>query len=178
MSDYKSILKSNITSLDGSKIKKRDVKIKCKNSKAGELVISTISQNKSLFGGYTMKKIATGIDGKKDFTVQMEIRDGAQKFYDNVNEIINDPNVPLIEAEKSGFQNLAQQVKSTVSGVLSSVTGAAGVDSTAPAATSTETSAITPLEGAEESSSKMPLIIGGAVVLLLVIGLVIWKAKK
>lgn len=177
MSDYKSILKSNITSLDGSKIKKRDVKIKCKNAKAGELVISTISQNKSLFGGYTMKKIATGIDGKKDFTVQMEIRDGAQKFYDNVNAIINDPNVPLIEAEKSGVQNLAQQVKSTVSGVLSSVTGAAGVDSTEPAAP-----AITSLQNNEDtsstSSSKMPLIIGGAVVLLLVIGLVIWKAKK
>lgn len=178
MSNYKSILKSNIVKVE-DKTNKRNVKITCANGNAGKLVQSTITQNSSaLFGGYKMNNIATG-GGNKDFTVKFEIRDGAKYFYNKIVDIMNDSSISTTEAEKSGIQNLAQSIKSTVSGVISTVTDpAAGVDGTA----TTATPAITSLQNNEDtpssSSSKMPLIIGGAVVLLLVIGLVIWKAKK
>lgn len=188
MTDYKSILKSNIKLVE-PKISKRNVKITCHNKNAGSKVIATISQNsKVLFGGYTMKDIATG-GNDKDFTVKMELRDGAQTFYDNLMDILNDNTVPEQEAEKSNYQQTKEKIEEGINNTINTVTSALGLSS--PSYTTTATTALSGTtapagdgnapagDGNDDSgNNKTLLIIGGAVLLTLVLALVIWKTRK
>ena len=48
MTDFKTTLKSNIQSVE---LQKKKVKVTCANAKAGNLVITTLTQNISLLGG-------------------------------------------------------------------------------------------------------------------------------
>lgn len=183
---YKSILKANILSVDGSKINKRNVKITCHNKEAGKLVISTIQQNVSLFGGYKMEKISDGL-GAKDFTVKFEIRDGAQKFYDNIVAILNDKSVVATEPEQSKLEKNIQNVQAKLSNAVSTVTG---LVTRGPVGTST--TGVTTTDGAqnsapivnnevfgEDTSNVKPILLaGGALLLVLVIVLLVWKKKK
>ena len=170
MTDFKVTLKSNIQSVE---VNKKNVKIDCHNAKAGNLVITTLNQNTGIFGGNSYN-IADGLTAK-DFKVKFDSKEDAQEFHNNLVSILNDKTVPVEAAAKSGLQNVVAGVKNTVSTVVSNVVGGTAADaSTAPAAP-----AITSLQDDEkETSSNMPLIIGGAVVLLVVIGLLVWKMKK
>lgn len=172
---YKSILKSNIKSIDGTKIQKRNVRVVCLNGEAGKTVQSVITQNSSeLFGGYAMNKMTAGLDGNKDFTVKFAIRDGAQYFYDKLNAILNDKSVPVGESEKSKWEKAGEKAKETLGGIADQIFGgqpAAPVvaEPAAPAAT----------EPAGNGSGNKTLIIAGvAVIVILVIALVVWKKKK
>lgn len=171
MTDYRVTLKSNIQSVE---VNKKNVKIDCHNAKAGKLVITTLNQNTGIFGGNSYN-IADGLTAK-DFKVKFDSKEDAQEFYDNlVTGIMNNKSIKTEESQKSGWQNFTAGVKNTVNTVVSNVAGGTATDaSTAPAAP-----AVTPLPDDEkETSSNMPLIIGGAVVLLVVIGLLVWKMKK
>ena len=173
MTDFRVTLKSNIQSVE---INKKNVKIDCHNNNAGKLVITTLNQNTSIFGGNNFK-IADGLTAK-DFKVKFDSKDDAQEFYDNlVDGIMNNKSVKVEEAQKSGVQKVVEGVKNTVSAVVGGTASAATTATDATAAP-----AITSLQNNEDtsssSSSKMPLIIGGAVVLLLVIGLIVWKTRK
>ena len=179
---YKSILKSNIKKVE-PKIKKRNVKITCHNKNAGSKVISAITQNSNaLCGGYTMKDISTG-GNDKDFIVKMELRDGAQSFYDNLMKILNDTSVPVEEPEKSNAQKTNENIMATVGDVVDTVkTTVLGPSSaetpTASTPTSVPQSTVGYQDGSGDDSNKTILLIGGAVFLVLVLILVIWKAKK
>lgn len=190
MTDYKSILKSNIKLVE-PKISKRNVKITCHNKNAGSKVIATISQNsKVLFGGYIMKDISTG-GSDKDFTVKMELRDGAQTFYDNLMDILNDNTVPEQEPEKSNYQQTKEKIEEGINNAVNTVTSALGLSSSSDTTTATAALSGTTTPAADvpagggnsggdddSGNSKTLLIAGGAVLLVLVLVLVIWKAKK
>lgn len=166
---YKSVLKGNIKSVDGSKIKKRNVRVVCHNGNAGKTVQSAITQNSSeLFGGYTMNKITTGIDGNKDFTVKFNVSAGAQYFYDKLNSILNDKSVPAGEPEKSLLQNVGDNI-SNIGGKL--INGMADPE---------QEEAALPAGGDDGGDSgNKALIIAGAAVLvaILVAAFVLWKKK-
>lgn len=179
---YKSILKSNILSIE-DKTKKRNVKIKCHNNKAGKLVIQTIQQNTSLFGGYKMKEIESGITAK-DFTVKFEIRDGAKTFYNNLTAIINDASVATTEPEKSGWQTAGEKIEQKIDTAFNAITGSGQpVPETAPEAApgSAPETASVPDSGSDgpDDGSKMKtlLIAGGVLLTVIVIALVLWKKK-
>lgn len=197
MTSFKTVLKSNIKSVDGSKIKKRNVKIICFNKNAGTKVIQAISQNsKALFGGYKMQEISSGLDGDKDFTVKMEIRDGAQYFYDTLTAILNDQSVSTSEPEQSNLDKAKEQIKTGVNNAVNTLkTTVLGIPPTTPTAAPTATPTAAPTaapsataipeapgnggnEAPEGSDNKKLFIIGGAVLLVIIIGLVIWKSKK
>ena len=193
MTDFKTVLKSNIKSVDGSKIKKRNVKITCFNKNAGTKVIQAISQNsKALFGGYKMQEISSGLDGDKDFTVKMEIRDGAQYFYDTLTAILQDQSVSTSEPEQSNLDKTKEQIKTGVNNAVNTLkTTVLGIPPTTPTATPTAAPTAAPSataipeapgnggnEAPEGSDNKKLFIIGGAVLLVIIIGLVIWKSKK
>ena len=110
MTDYKSTLKSNIQSVE---LQKKKVKVTCANAKAGNLVITTLSQNMALFDGKNYD-IDKGIDGAKDFHIKFKEKDHAKKFQENLNAIINDASVKTVDPEKSGWQNFAEKAKETV----------------------------------------------------------------
>lgn len=184
MTDFKTVLKSNIKTVD-PKISKRNVKIVCLNKNAGTKVISTINQNTDyLFGGYKINKIATG-GGDKDFTVKMEIRDGAQYFYDTLMAVLNDSTVPVVEPEKSGAENFAEKAKTTINNITEKIGGFIGGGESSLSGTSDM-----PLESSdmpdgmpagsqsEGTDNKKIMIIGGAVLLVIILALVIWKLKK
>lgn len=172
---YKTTLRSNIQSVDGSKIKKRNVRIVCANSNAGNTVVSTISQNSSaLTGGYKYK-VVKGLNAK-DFTVKFDVTAGAQYFYDKIKSVMNDTSVETTAPESSNWQKSIGNVKAAVSGTIASITGAPVVSSSdpdmpadSPDPTDTE---------ATSSSSKMILISGAVVLIVLVIALVIWNKKR
>lgn len=201
MTDFKSVLKSNIQSVE---LNKKKVKITCHNKNAGNKVITTLSQNVSLFGSnnYDVKK---GIDGAKDFNIKYDGKKGKEKaetFYNNIIAIITDPNVTTGEAEKSGIDKAKETVKTAVDNAVNTAKQAMGIPpapdvtpapgaapTAAPTATATPTAApgatavpAAPGGGSEDSegSDKTMLYagIGGAVLLVIIIGLVIWKSKK
>lgn len=178
---YKSILKSNIKSIDGTKIQKRNVRVVCLNGEAGKTVQSVITQNSSeLFGGYAMNKMTAGLDGNKDFTVKFAIRDGAQYFYDKLNAILNDKSVPAGESEKSKWEKAGEKAKETLVGIADQIFGGqpaapAVAEPTAPAVA--EPAAATEPAG-NGSGNKTLIIAGVAVIVILVIALVVWKKKK
>ena len=187
MTDFKSVLKSNIKLVE-PKISKRNVKITCHNKNAGSKVISTISQNsRVLFGGYTMKDISSGVTDK-DFTVKMELRDGAQTFYDNLMDILNDNTVPEQEPEKSNYQQTKEKIEEGIKNTVNTMTSALGMSSPAVTASNASVAAApagTAMPGSDgdsgserSDSNKTLLIVGGAVLLVIIIGLVIWKSKK
>lgn len=154
MSDYKAILKSNIMSVE---LNKKKVKITNHSNKAGKTVLSTLTQNPSIFGGsdYDIKKGLT----VKDFTVKFDDKDSAEDFYDNIMAILSDKNVQAGAAVTSGVDALLDKV-------IGNVNGQTTQQATAPAS------------GDDSDDNKTVLIIGGAVVLILVIVLVIWAAKR
>lgn len=176
MTDYKSVLKSNIQSVE---LNKKNVKITCANANSGNLVITTITQNSNTLTDGTFD-IAKGIDGAKDFKVKFDgkdAKDKTQAFYEKITDIINDSSVPVVLPEQSKIKNAINSIKNTVQQVV----GGGTAPSAAPDATSvpeTATEYYEEEEVASSSNSKM-FIIGGAVILLvLVIVLVIWKKKK
>ena len=199
MTDFKSVLKSNIQSVE---LNKKKVKITCHNKNAGNKVITTLSQNVSLFGSnnYDVKK---GIDGAKDFNIKYDGKNGkaeAETFYNNIIAIITDPNVTTGEAEKSAAEKAKEAVQNAVDNAVNTAKQAMGIPpapeatpTSGAAPTATPTPAPTPAPGAtavpaapgggsedSEGSDKTMLYagIGGAVLLVIIIGLVIWKSKK
>ena len=170
---YKSILKSNIKSIDGTKIQKRNVRVVCLNGEAGKTVQSVITQNSSeLFGGYAMNKMTAGLDGNKDFTVKFAIRDGAQYFYDKLNAILNDKSVPAGESEKSKWEKAGEKAKETLVGIADQIFGGQ------PAAPAVAEPAAATEPAGNGSGNKTLIIAGVAVIVILVIALVVWKKKK
>lgn len=184
MTDYKTTLKSNIQSVE---LDKKKVKVTCHNAKAGNLVITTFSQNIALFGGHNFD-IDKGIDGAKDFKVKFDEKDHAKTFADNLNAILNDNSVPVEEGEQSGWENFKEKAGDVFNKVGQTVKGAleqrmsGGEESADPTAdpTADPNGAMSglPPGGGKESSNKKMFIIGGAVLLVIVIALVIWKTKK
>lgn len=193
MTDFKTVLKSNIQSVE---LKKKKVKITCANKNAGNKVITTLGQNVSLLGSnnYDVKK---GLDGAKDFTIKYDGKNGkaeAEAFYNNIIAITNDSSIPVEEPEKSAIDKTKEAVKRTVDNAVNTAKEAMGISTPAPAAvpapTATPTAAPTATaipeapgtgggsEAPEGSDNKKLLIIGGAVLLVIIIGLVIWKSKK
>lgn len=191
MTDFKSVLKSNIQSVE---LEKKKVKITCANKNAGNKVITTLSQNVSILGSnnYDVKK---GIDGAKDFTIKYDGKNGkaeAEAFYNNIMAIINDPSVVTTEAEESGFQKFKENAKNAVQNVGNTVKGLVeqkmtsngqasantAVDEAAPNATVLpEPANITGEETSAGSDNKKIMIIGGAVAVVLVLGIVLWLKK-
>lgn len=155
MSDYKTILKSNIMSVE---LNKKKVKIDNHSNKAGKTVISTLTQNPYIFGGsdYDIRKGLTA----RDFTVKFDDKDSAENFYDNIMAILSDKNVQAGAAVTSGVDALLDKVIGSVNGQ-----------------TTQQAAATAPASG-DDSDDKTILIIGGAVILVLVIVLVIWAAKR
>lgn len=180
MTDFKTTLKSNIQSVE---LDKKKVKVTCHNAKAGNLVITTFSQNIALFGGHNFD-IDKGIDGAKDFKVKFAKKDHAKTFADNINAILNDNSVPVEEGEKSGWDNFKEKAGDVFNKVGQTLEQRMGggeesadpaVD---PAADPNGAMSGLPPGGGKESSNKKMFIIGGAVLLVIVIALVIWKTKK
>ena len=187
MTDFKSVLKSNIQSVE---LNKKKVKITCHNKNAGNKVITTLGQNVSLFGSnnYDVKK---GIDGAKDFNVKFDGKKGkeeAETFYNKIIAITNDSSVPTEEPEKSGIDKTKENIKNTVNqglnalGISTPTLGAAPTAAPTAAPGATAVPAVPGGGGPEDSegSDKTMLYagIGGAVLLVIIIGIVIWKSKK
>jgi hypothetical protein len=191
MTSFKTVLKSNIQSVE---LSKKKVKITCANKNAGNKVITTLGQNVSLFGSnnYDVKK---GLDGAKDFTVKFDGKNGkaeAEAFYDNLIAITNDSSVPVEEPEKSGIDNFKEGIKRTVDKGIEAGKQALGIPpagqtaAPTPAPTAAPSATAVPeapgtgggSEAPEGSDNKKLFIIGGAVFFVIVIALVIWKAKK
>ena len=172
MTDFRVTLKSNIK---GVELNKKKVKIDCQNNKAGQLVVTTLNQNASIFDGH--KYEIKNASNANDFNVKFDSKEAAEDFYDNIVGILNDKSIKTEESQKSGWQNFTSGVKETVNKVVGNVTGETAEPTTTPV-----NPAITSLQdnGDDDSSSssKMPLIIGGAVLLVLVIGLIVWKTRK
>lgn len=188
MTDYKSVLKSNIQSVE---LNKKNVKITCANGNSGNLVITTITQNSNTLTDGTFD-IAKGIDGAKDFKVKFDgkdAKDKTQAFYEKITDIIQDSSVPVVLPEQSKIKNAINSIKNTVQQVVGGGTAPSAAPSAAPTSAPTSAPDATSVpetateyyeeeEVASSSNSKM-FIIGGAVILLvLVIVLVIWKKKK
>lgn len=159
MSDYKTKLKSNIQSieLDGKK-----VKIKTVNKNAGKLVIQLLTQN-SLFGSeiYDLKNDTI----PKDFNVKYKNKDHAKTFYEKVMAIISDPSVGTTDPEKSG----TGAISDVINDFLNNMNGA----QTPPAGNAA------PADNTGSGDNTMLYVgIGGAVLLVVIIALLVWKMKK
>ena len=197
MTDFKTVLKTNIQSVE---LGKNKVKITCANKNSGNKVITTLGQNVSLLGSnnYDVKK---GLDGAKDFTIKYDGKNGkaeAEAFYNNIIAITNDSSVPVEEPEKSGIDKAKEAAKNAVNTAVNTAKQAMGIPTPAPTAAPSATvvppagqtaapsaTAIPEAPGTGEGSeapegsdNKKLFIIGGAVLLVIVIGLVIWKSKK
>ena len=180
MSDYKSTIKSNVQSVE---LQKKKVKVTCHNAKAGNLVITTLSQNIALFDGKNYD-IDKGIDGAKDFHIKFKEKDHAQKCYDNIMTIMNDASVEVQEGEKSGWDNFKEKagetfkkVGDTVKNITEQRMGVAEV----PSEEEEEDLSMSgmPAGGNEDGDNKKKImIIGGAVAIVLVLGIVIWVSRK
>ena len=174
MGDYKSTIKSNVQSVE---LQKKKVKITCHNAKAGNLVITTLSQNAAIFDGKNYD-IDKGIDGAKDFHVKFKEKDHAQKFYDNVMAIVTDTSVELQEAEKSGWQNFSEKVQEGAKKVGETVKQAvAQRQASASEVTAPEGVASSTAVPSGGESNKNIIIIGGAVAVVLVLAIVLWAKK-
>ena len=173
MSDYKSTIKSNIQSVE---LQKKKVKITCHNAKAGNLVITSLTQNAAIFDGKNYD-IDKGIDGAKDFHVKFKDKDHAQKFYDNVMAIVTDNSVEVTEAEKSGWQNFAEKAKETAQKVGETVKNAVQTVAQETAPEGVESAAATTYAPVETGNSNKIMSIGGAVAVVLVLGVVLWLKK-
>ena len=133
MTDFKSVLKSNIQSVE---LNKKKVKITCHNKNAGNKVITTLGQNVSLLGSnnYDVKK---GLDGAKDFTIKYDGKNGkaeAEAFYKNLIAITNDSSVPVEDPEKSAIDKTKDTIKNAANTALNTAKQALGIPSPAPTA--------------------------------------------
>ena len=168
MTDYKTTLKSNIQSVE---LSKKKVKITCHNNKSGNLVITTLSQNSSIFGGhsYDINKGGTA----KDFIVKFDDKDHAEEFKNAIQTILNDASIVAEAPEKSGIDNLKEKAGDIMNRATDVFLGPAD------ASVAETPAAETPAGGGNDDSgnSKTLLIIGGAVLLVLVLVLVLWKKK-
>lgn len=178
MTDYKVTLKSNIQSVE---LNKKKVKINCYNNKAGNLVITTLSQNSSIFGGhsYDINKGGTA----KDFNVKFDEKDHAEEFKNTIQSILDDTSVVAEEPEKSGIDNLKEKAGNILNRATDVFLGPApetdAPETDAPAADAPAADNGDNGSGNDDSGkSKTLLIAGGAVLLVLIIGLVIWKTRK
>ena len=184
MTDYKVTLKSNIQSVE---LSKKKVKINCYNNKAGNLVITTLSQNSSIFGGhsYDINKGTTA----KAFNVKFDEKGHAETFKNTIQAILDDQSVVAEEPEKSGIDNLKDKAGDILNRATDIFLGPAP-ETDAP---ETDAPADAPAGNApagggnsggnsggddDSGNSKTLLIAGGAVLLVLVLVLVIWKARK
>ena len=193
MTDFKTTLKSNIQSVE---LQKKKVKVTCANAKAGNLVITNLTQNISLLGvnNYDIDK---GIDGAKDFHVKFKGKEEAQSFYDNLMNVVTDASVATVAPEKSGLQNLGEKVKNaaqkvgeTVKNVVEQRMGGGATEEApaleaevpaeevATADLSAEAMAGLPSGNEDGGNKNKIMIIGGAVAVVLVLGIVLWKLKK
>ena len=161
-------------------LSKKKVKINCYNNKAGNLVITTLSQNSSIFGGhsYDINKGGTA----KDFIVKFDDKDHAEEFKNTIQSILDDTSVVAEEPEKSGIDNLKEKAGNILNRATDVFLGPAP-ETDAPAAD--VPAADVPADNDDNGSgnddsgnSKTLLIAGGAVLLVLIIGLVIWKTRK
>ena len=153
---YKTTIKSNVIAVE---LDKKEVKITCHNNKSGKTVMAALTQNPSVFGGeiYDIKKGATA----KDFKVKYKKKEYAETFYDNIMAIVSDKNVPTTSPESSGMEGIQDKLGSLLQGM--------GQEQAAPAPAPA---------GDGDDSNKTLLIVGGAVALVLVIGLAIWAAGR
>lgn len=191
---WKSELKSYIVSIEPN-IKKRDIKIYCTNKNAGKRVLQIIEQQHNfLASGYKVNKYK-GEKNAKDFTICMEIRDGAQAMYDGISAILADNSITQSEEidTRSGGKKLkdnlakvgesvkgiATNVSNTLLGGVSTVTSTPVTSpmSNNPTATLPDAAAGVP-DAAAGKKSNTALIIAGVAVLLILAGLVIWKKRK
>lgn len=160
MSDYKTTIKSNVVTVE---LDKKEVKITCANNKSGKAVMTALTQNPSIFGGniYDFKKGLTS----KDFKVKFKKKDYAETFYDNVMSIVSDPSVKTTDPEKSGTGAINDKINEILNNMNGSQTAPAG--NAAPA------------NNTGSSDNTMLYVgIGGAVLLVVIIGLLVWKMKK
>ena len=189
MTDYKVTLKSNIQSVE---VSKKKVKITCYNKNAGELAVTTLNRNSSLFGGHSYD-INKGIDGAKDFNVKFDNKDHAEQFKNAIQAILDDTSVVAEAPEQSAWDKAKEKINdaATKLGNTASIalTGQpmASAEADAPAGDAPAGNAPAgdaPAGGGngggnDDSGSNTMLYvgIGGAVLLVLIIGLVIWKKK-
>lgn len=160
MTDFRVTLKSNILSIENKNKKK--VQIRCANNKSGNLVSTTISRNSNmLYPGHKVKNIAYGISAK-DFTIKFKNEAGAAALYENLQNILNDPTIPVEAPVESGLNNVKD-------GLLE--LGDRLLDTYFP-----ETSA--PASAPPKNDNTTVIVVGAAFVMLIVIILVVWKMQK
>ena len=178
MTDYKVTLKSNIQSVE---LNKKKVKINCYNNKSGNLVITTLNQNTSIFNGHSYD-INKGLDGAKDFNVKFDDKGHAEEFKNAIQAILNDASIVTENPEDSGLDNLRDKVGDILNRATDVFLGPAPAGD-APAGNAPAGDA--PAGGGnggggnDDSGNKTMLYvgIGGAVLLVLVLVLVLWKKK-
>lgn len=185
MTNYKSTLKSNIKTVE---LDDKKVKITCMNKNAGNKVLTTLSQNVSLFGSNDYD-IKTGIDGSKDFNVKFdgkkkEAKAKAEVFYDNIIAIINDPSVSQEEPEKSNWQKTKEKVGETVKQAGETAKQALGIqDPTAAPASDPSTPAAPATtgdgsgDGEGGGGNKTIIIAAAAAVVILLVVILVMKRK-
>lgn len=181
MTDYKVTLKSNIQSVE---LNKKKVKINCYNNKSGNLVITTLNQNTSIFNGHSYD-INKGLDGAKDFNVKFDDKGHAEEFKNAIQAILNDASIVAENPEKSGLDNLKDKAGDILNRATDAFLGPAPeTDAPADAPAADAPAGNAPAGGGngggndDSGNSKTLLIAGGAVLLVLVLVLVIWKTKK
>lgn len=158
MTDFRVTLKSNISSIDNKNKKK--VQIRCANNKSGNLVSTTISRNSNmLYPGHKVKNIAYGFTAK-DFTIKFKNEAGATALYENLQNILNDPTIPVEAPVESGVNNVKNSLLELGDRIL---------DTYFP-----ETSAPAP----PKNDNTTVIVVGAAFVMLIVIILVVWKMQK
>ena len=205
MTDYKTTLKSNIRSLE---LDKKKVKITCQNNNAGKTVLTTLSQNSSLFGGAKFD-INQGLT-VKDFTIKFKDKDEASAFKNTLQKILDDKTVVTTEPEKTAAQKAAEKAKTAINNAVNTATAVltgqpvATKTTVTPSTTTATKKTVTPStttatkttatpstttatpsaatavadEMPSESNNKTLLIAGVASVVVLLLVLVLWKAKK
>ena len=182
MTDYKVTLKSNIQSVE---LNKKKVKINCYNNKSGNLVITTLNQNTSIFNGHSYD-INKGLDGAKDFNVKFDDKGHAEEFKNAIQAILNDASIVAENPEKSGLDNLkdkAGDILNRATDVFLGPAPAPETDAPADAPAADAPAGNAPAGGGnsggndDSGNSKTLLIAGGAVLLVLVLVLVIWAKK-
>jgi hypothetical protein len=99
--------------------------------------------------------------------------------------VLNDKTVSVVEPEKSGAENFAEKMKTGINNITEKIGGFIGGGGSSLSGTSDM-----PLESSdmpasmpagsqsEGTDNKKIMIIGGAVLLVIVLALVIWKLKK
>ena len=182
MTDYRVTLKSNVQSVE---LNKKKVKVNCYNNKSGNLAVTTLNQNSSLFGGHSYD-INKGIDGAKDFNVKFEDKDHAEQFKNAIQAILDDASIVPEAPEKSGIDNLKEKAGDILDRATDVFLGPAETETpgdapdNAPAGDAPAGGGNGGNGGGDDDSGNKTMLyvgIGGAVLLVLVLVLVLWKKK-